>query len=300
MCEGNKLQKIRETFPDQFFDTGICESHAVAFAAGMAKAGARPVVDIYSTFLQRSFDQIFQEVSLQNLPVVFTLDRGGLVGADGPTHHGTYDIAYMRMFPNMAVMAPGDEKDVAPMLDFALHRDGPTSIRYPKANLETIEREPQPIELGQAEILDWETDGMFLACGTLVTTCLLAAERLRQEYGLRVGVVNARFVKPLDRVTMLKAIEECGFVLTVEEGCLMGGFGSAVLEAANDAGLNTSHVRRLGLPDSYVLHAERDEQLAEVGLDLEGITNAAIELARTVGLTLTASDSFAAGGTRVG
>ncbi len=300
MCEGNKLQKIRETFPKQFFDTGICESHAVAFAGGMAKAGARPVVDIYSTFLQRSFDQIFQEVSLQNLPVVFTLDRAGLVGADGPTHHGTYDIAYMRMFPNMAVMAPGDERDVAPMLDFALHRDGPTSIRYPKANLEAIERDPQPIELGQAEILEWETDGMLLACGTLVTTCLHAAERLRIEYGLRVGVVNARFVKPLDRPTMLKAIEECGFVLTVEEGCLMGGFGSAVLEAANDAGLNTSHVRRLGLPDSFVLHAEREEQLAEVGLDVDGITAAAIDLARTIGLVPAASDTFATGSSLAG
>ncbi len=180
MCEGNKLQQIRETFPDRFFDIGICESHAVAFAAGMAKAGARPVVDIYSTFLQRSFDQIFQEVALQNLPVVFCLDRAGLVGADGPTHHGTYDLAYMRVFPNMVVMAPGDEKDIAPMIDFALSHNAPVSIRYPRANLETIEREVQPIELGQAEILEWETDGMLLACGTLVGTCLRAAERLRQ------------------------------------------------------------------------------------------------------------------------
>ena len=282
MCEGNKLQKIRDAYPDQFFDVGICESHAVAFAAGMAKAGARPVVDIYSTFLQRSFDQIFQEVSLQNLPVVFTLDRAGLVGADGPTHHGAYDIAYMRIFPNMIVMAPGDERDVAPMLDFALAQASPVSIRYPKANLETIEREAQPIELGQSEILEWETDGVFLACGTLVGSCLRAAERLRDEFGLRVGVVNARFVKPLDKTTTLKAIEECGFVITVEEGCLMGGYGSAVLEAANDAGLSTAHVRRLGLPDTFVLHAEREEQLAEVGLDVDGITRAALDLVRTL------------------
>ena len=294
MCEGNKLQKVREGFPDRFFDVGICESHAVAFAAGMAKAGARPVVDIYSTFLQRSFDQIFQEVSLQNLPVVFTIDRAGLVGADGPTHHGTYDLAYMRVFPNMVVMAPGDEKDVAPMIDFALRHDAPVSIRYPKANLETIEREPQPIELGQAEVLEWETDGMFLACGTLVTTCLRAAERLHEQYGLRVGVVNARFVKPLDKVTVLKAIEECGFVLTVEEGCLAGGFGSAVLEAANDAGASTAHVRRLGLPDRYVLHAEREEQLAEVGLDVDGITRSALELARVVGLAAAPAGNGAA------
>jgi 1-deoxy-D-xylulose-5-phosphate synthase len=284
MCEGNKLQKIRDAFPSRFFDVGICESHAVAFAAGMAKTGARPVVDVYSTFLQRSFDQIFQEVSLQNLPVVFTLDRAGLVGADGPTHHGTYDLAYMRVFPNMVVMAPGDERDVAPMVDFALAHDAPTSIRYPKAPLASIDREPQPIELGQAEVLEWETDGVFLACGTLVFDCLRAAERLREEHGLRVGVVNARFVKPLDRATVVKAVEECQFVLTVEEGCLAGGFGSAVLEAASEAGLNTSHVRRLGLPDRFVLHAERDEQLAEVGLDVDGIVRSTLDLARAVGM----------------
>jgi 1-deoxy-D-xylulose-5-phosphate synthase len=284
MCEGNKLQKIRETFPDQFFDVGICESHAVAFAAGMAKTGARPIVDIYSTFLQRSYDQIFQEVALQNLPVVFTLDRAGLVGSDGPTHHGTYDIAYMRVFPNMIVMAPGDEKDVAPMLEFALAQSSPTSMRYPRANLETIDREVQPIELGQAEVLEWETDGLFLALGAMVVPCLRAAERLRTDHGLRVGVVNARFVKPLDKAIIAKALEECGFVITVEEGCLMGGFGSAVLEAANEAGLPAQHVRRLGLPDRFILHAERDEQLAEVGLDVDGITAAALEVARSLGL----------------
>jgi 1-deoxy-D-xylulose-5-phosphate synthase len=190
----------------------------------------------------------------------------------------------MRIFPNMVVMAPGDEKDVAPMIDFALGHDAPVSIRYPKASLETIEREAQPIELGQAEVLEWETDGMFLACGTLVGACLRAAERLRELHGLRIGVVNARFIKPLDRTVVLKAIEECSLVITVEEGCLAGGFGSAVLEVASDAGLSTAHVRRLGLPDHFVLHAERDEQLAEVGLDVDGITRTALELARTVGL----------------
>jgi 1-deoxy-D-xylulose-5-phosphate synthase len=170
------------------------------------------------------------------------------------------------------------------MIEFALGHDSPVSIRYPKAALVAIDREPQPIELGQAEILEWETDGMLLACGTLVASCLRAAERLREEHGLRVGVVNARFAKPLDKLTALKAIEECGFVLTVEEGCLAGGFGSAVLEAASDAGLSTAHVRRLGLPDRFVLHAERDEQLAEVGLDAEGIVRAAVALARAVGV----------------
>lgn len=280
MCEGNKLQKIRDDFPAQFFDVGICESHAVAFAAGMAKAGARPVVDIYSTFLQRSYDQIFQEVALQNLPVVFCLDRAGLVGADGPTHHGAYDLAYMRVFPNMVVMAPGDEKDVVPMLQFATTHPGPVAIRYPRANLEAIDREVQPIEAGSAEILEWETDGMLLACGSMVPVCLRAADRLRDRHGLAVGVANARFIKPIDQALVKKALTECGFVLTVEEGCLPGGYGSAVLEAACDLGLSTARLRRLGLPDRFILHAERDEQLAEVGLDVEGVVQAALALAR--------------------
>ena len=290
MCEGNKLQKIRNAYPERFFDTGICESHAVAFAGGMAKAGARPVVDIYSTFLQRGYDNIFQEVSLQNLPELFTLDRAGVVGADGPTHHGTYDIAYMRMLPNMVVMAPGDETDVRPMLEFALVLDAPTSIRYPKTGVETITRVPRPIELGQAEVLDWEEDGMFIVCGAQLGTAVKAARRLREEQGLRVGVINARFIKPLDTETLNKAIERASFVLTIEEGCLMGGFGSAVLEAANDAGISTSHVRRLGLPDHFILHAEREEQLAEVGLDEAGIYDAAVKLARRCGLELQGQD----------
>jgi 1-deoxy-D-xylulose-5-phosphate synthase len=286
MCEGNKLQRIRDTFPNQFFDVGICESHAVAFAAGMAKAGARPIVDIYSTFLQRSYDQIFQEVALQNLPVIFCLDRAGLVGADGPTHHGAYDLTYLRVFPNMVVMAPGDEKDIDPMFAFALTHSSPVAIRYPRANLDTIEREVQPVELGQAEILEWETDGMLIACGSVVGTCLRAATFLRNEYGMRVGVINARFVKPLDRATILKAIEECGFVLTLEEAALMGGFGGAVLEAANEAGLSATHVRRLGVPDRYIMHAERDEQLAEVGLDFDGIVRSALALAVEMGWSI--------------
>ncbi len=194
MCEGNKLQKLRSSFPKQFLDVGICESHAVALAAGMAKAGARPVVDVYSTFLQRAYDQIFQEVALQDLPVVFCLDRAGLVGADGPTHHGSYDVASMRIFPNLVMMAPGDQRDVGPMLDFALEQNSPVAIRYPRANLHAVEREVQPIELGQAEIIDWETDGMIIACGAQLGACLQAAERLHKRYGLQVGVINARFI----------------------------------------------------------------------------------------------------------
>lgn len=278
MCQGNNLERIRDGIPDRFFDTGICESHAVAFAAGMAKAGMRPIVDIYSTFLQRAYDQIFQEVSLQNLPVTFMLDRAGLTGPDGPTHHGVFDLGYLRLFPNLVVMAPGDARDLPAMLEFALQHDGPASIRYPKTTAETLQRPECPIELGRAEIIDWGTDGMLIACGTLLSNCVQAAELLREE-GLDVGVINARFVKPLDTQAIVQAAEKCQFVVTVEEGQLHGGFGSAVLEALCDAGLDTSGVRRLGIPDRFVEHGTREELLADLGLDAEGIAAACREQA---------------------
>jgi 1-deoxy-D-xylulose-5-phosphate synthase len=286
MCQGNKLEKIREDFPDRFFDVGICESHAVAFAAGQAKAGLRPVVDIYSTFLQRAFDQIFQEVCLQNLPVIFAMDRAGLCGPDGPTHHGVFDIPYMRLFPNMVCMAPGDEADVAPMLKFCLRSNGPISMRYPKANLDTIARTqpPAPIELGKAEVISWGEDGCFVAFGTLLSNCLAAAKKLAAE-GVNFGVINARFVKPLDRETILKAVETLPLVVTVEEGTLEGGFGSAVLEAANAAGLDTRNVVRCGIPDQFIEHGDRNELLADCGLTADKLadlvrTHRGVELAK--------------------
>lgn len=278
MCEGNDLGRIRDDYPDRFFDVGICESHAVAFAAGMAKTGMRPIVDIYSTFLQRSFDQVFQEVALQNLPVVFCMDRGGLCGPDGPTHHGLFDNSYMRVFPNITIMAPGDRLDVAPMLRFALEHDGPTSIRYPKANADQIERAPAPLELGRSEVYRWGEDGTFVAFGSLFSTCVQAAERLAKD-GLDIGVVNARFLRPLDTDVIFKAIRETGFVITVEENTLNGGFGSAVLEAVNDAGLPTQNIRRLGVPDRFIEHGERGELLADLGLDVAGLMSAAHQLA---------------------
>jgi len=280
MCQGNKLESVREEFPDRFFDTGICEGHTVAFAAGQAKAGLRPIVDIYSTFLQRSFDHIFQEVALQNLPVTFTMDRAGLTAPDGPTHHGMFDIGYMRLFPNMTVMAPGDALDVAPMLEFALEQDSPTSMRYPKTTAELIEREPAPMELGKAEVIQWGEDGTIFACGTLLANCIGAAQLLKEECGLSVAVVNARFIKPLDRDVLRRALEETGFVVTVEEAALMTGFGSAVLEAANEMGLDTRRIRRLGLPDEFVQHGERGELLADLGLDSDGIFVACREMAQ--------------------
>ncbi len=270
MCQGNMLEPIRDEFPDRFFDVGICESHAVAFAAGLAKTGLRPIVDIYSTFLQRSYDQIFQEMSLQNLPVTLLLDRAGLVGPDGPTHHGVFDLAYLRPLPNLFVMAPGDAADISPMLDWALHHDGPTAIRYPKTASETVARPASPLELGKAEVLNWGADGMFIACGTLMNACVAAADRLAAD-GIDFGVVNARFVKPLDTTTILQAVRVSPLVVTVEEGVLMGGFGSAVLEAASSAGLNAGHVHRLGIPDRFIEHGSRQELLADLGLDAAGI-----------------------------
>jgi 1-deoxy-D-xylulose-5-phosphate synthase len=274
MCAGNNLGQIRSHFSDRFFDTGICEAHAVAFAAGMAKAGMRPIVDIYSTFLQRSFDHLFQEVALQNLPVTFCLDRAGLCGPDGPTHHGVFDNTYLRTFPHIVMMAPGDEADVAPMLEFALTCEGPASLRYPKTTTEVVPRAVPPVELGRADVYSWGEDGMFLVFGALFPACVAAAHQLRQE-GLDVGVINARFLRPLDEMVVFKALETTGFVITVEESTLNGGFGSAVLEAANRARLRTDHILRLGIPDRFIDHGSRDELLAELGLDVRGLVAAA-------------------------
>ncbi|TWT41596.1 1-deoxy-D-xylulose-5-phosphate synthase [Botrimarina hoheduenensis] len=278
MCQGNKLEKVRDEFPDRFFDTGICEAHAVAFAAGQAKVGMRPIVDIYSTFLQRSFDHIFQEVALQNLPVTFMLDRGGLSGPDGPTHHGVFDLAYLRVFPNMVVMAPGDASEVAPMLAIALEHPQPCAIRYPKAAADVVAGQRSPVRFGKAEVLREGPDGAILAGGALLGECLKAAEQLHLEEGLSLTVVNARFIKPLDTQTLLPIIEQSPFVVTVEEAAVAGGFGSAVLEACSDAGVSPGQFRRLGVGDHYVEHGEREELLADLGIDAAGIARVCREL----------------------
>lgn len=279
MCQGNKLERVRDDYADRFFDTGICEAHTVAFAAGQAKVGMRPIVDIYSTFLQRSFDHIFQEVALQNLPVTFLLDRGGLSGPDGPTHHGVFDLAYLRVFPNMVVMAPGDCRDLPAMLQFALEHDSPCAIRYPKAASFEVSGQRSIVELGRAEVLREGGDGALLVGGAMLAECLAAADKLRADEGLDLTVVNARFIKPLDAETILPILERSPWVVTVEEAALAGGFGSAVLEAANEAGVESAHVRRLGIPDHYVEHGDREELLADLGIDTAGIVKTCRELA---------------------
>jgi 1-deoxy-D-xylulose-5-phosphate synthase len=277
MCQGNKLEPVRDEFPKRFFDVGICESHAVAFAAGQAKAGMRPIVAIYSTFLQRSFDQIFQEVSLQNLPVVFMMDRAGLAGPDGPTHHGVFDIPYMRLFPNLIILAPADQSEVEPMLEFALKQQQPVAIRYPKATAQRFERPAQPIELGKAQTMREGTCGAIVACGAMVEQSLEAARRLESE-GLSVAVINARFIKPLDTNLLSQLFAHCNWVLTVEEGARMGGFGSAVGEAAVDHGWDARKLRSLAIPDRYIEHGDRGQLLEEIGLDPDGIVRAALEM----------------------
>jgi 1-deoxy-D-xylulose-5-phosphate synthase len=288
MCQGNNLERIRDTFPERFFDTGICESHAVAMAAGQAKVGLRPIVDIYSTFLQRSYDQIFQEVALQNLPVTFMMDRGGLAGPDGPTHHGAFDVGYLRVFPNMTLMAPADEYDLLQMLQLGLNHPGPCAIRYPKAALPALDGARTAVELGKSELWSWGEDGAIIAYGALLPACLEASRQLASE-GLGIAVINARFAKPLDVDVIFRAIESCGFVVTVEEAALAGGFGSAVLEAAADAGLETGHIRRLGIPDQFIEHGERAELLADLRLDAPGIAVACRALHRAPAPTLRTS-----------
>lgn len=263
MCQGNKLEPVRERFPERFFDVGICESHAVAFAAGQCKAGLRPIVDIYSTFLQRSHDQIFQEVCLQGLPVTFLMDRSGLTGPDGPTHHGLFDIGYLRSFPNLILMAPGYAEEVGPMIDFALRQEVAVAIRYPKAPALHVDHEPVKITLGQSETLRTGTDGTIIAYGAILDEVLAAVDMLADE--LSVTVINARFAKPIDG-EMIRAAFSGGFVVTVEEAARVGGFGTAVLEAAADQRLDTRRLHRLALPDQFIEHGKREALLAQFGL----------------------------------
>ncbi len=269
MCQGNKLEPVRERFPTRFFDVGICESHAVAFAAGQCKTGMRPIVDIYSTFLQRSYDQIFQEVVLQDLPVVFMMDRAGLTGPDGPTHHGVYDIGYMRVFPNLVLMAPGYAAEMSLMLDACLAHDHPTGIRYPKASALDLYHTPASIEIGKAEWIREGEDGTIVAYGAMLEQAIAAADSLAGE--LSIGVVNARFVKPIDHQMVARSLADHRFVVTLEEGTIVGGFGSAFLESAADQRLDTRAIHRLALPDVFVEHGDRGDLLADASLSAAGI-----------------------------
>ena len=281
MTQGNMLEEARKEFPDRFFDVGISEAHAVNLAAGLAKSGMHPIVDIYSCFLQRAYDHLFQEASLQSLPIVFSLDRAGFVGSDGPTHHGVFDLSYLRPFPNMTVLAPGDSIDMGLAFDYAIAQKTPVAIRYPKTKAGRLEREAPPFETGKPEVIRPGKDGMLLGCGGgLLDNLLIAAEILasgKHAYELPpldVCVLNARFIKPLEPDVALEYLHASKPVVSVEENVLSGGYGSALLEVANDRGFNTKTLVRLGAPDCYIPHGSRDEELEVAGMDLKGILSA--------------------------
>ena len=281
MPEGTGLDCFRDEFPDRFFDVGICEQHAVTFAAGLATQGFRPVVAIYSTFLQRSFDQLIHDVCLQNLPVIFCLDRGGLVGEDGPTHHGAFDLSFLRMIPNLTLMAPKDEPELQSMLVTALGLPGPAAIRYPRGRGpgRPLQDAPAPLELGRGEQLRSGKDCTILAVGSLVSPSLQAAAELEQESNLELGLINARFIKPLPEQEILEALSGSSRLLLVEENTLCGGFGSAVLELLCDRNLlGGLRIKRLGLPDRFIEHGPVEVLHRHIGLDVQGIKQGVREL----------------------
>lgn len=273
MAEGTGLKEFAARFPDRFFDVGIAEQHAVTFAAGLACQGLRPTVAVYSTFLQRGYDNVLHDVCLQNLPVSFALDRGGLVGADGPTHHGVFDFSYLRHIPNLTIMAPRDEVELRRAMATALVADGPLAYRYPRGNGLglALDSPCEPVPLGQGEKLRDGTDGVIFAAGTTVAAALAAAERLAAE-GTRLAVVDPRFLKPLDRELITGEARRCALVITVEENVLAGGFGSAVLELLAEEGISC-RVLRLGLPDAFVEQGSQNELHARYGLDADGIAD---------------------------
>ncbi|MDO9308282.1 MAG: 1-deoxy-D-xylulose-5-phosphate synthase [Deltaproteobacteria bacterium] len=273
MPDGTGLSGFSKEFPERFFDVGIAEQHGVTFAAGLAAEGYRPVFAVYSSFLQRAYDQVFHDVCLQNLPVTFALDRCGVVGNDGPTHHGAFDISYLRHLPNMTLMAPKDENELQHMLATAINLGTPAAVRYPRGNGYgvSLDQNLTPIQVGQAEVLHEGKNAAVLALGTMVRPALEAALALEAETGVSLTVVNARFVKPLDHGLILELAQKHGCLVTIEENALQGGFGTAVLELLEENGLSGVRVLRLGYPDSYIPQAEQHELRAMLGLDTAGI-----------------------------
>ncbi|PLY06003.1 MAG: 1-deoxy-D-xylulose-5-phosphate synthase [Desulfuromonas sp.] len=271
MAEGTGLKKFSEMYPDRFYDVGIAEQHAVTFAAGLACRGMHPVVAIYSTFMQRAYDQVVHDVCLQNLPVTFAMDRGGLVGEDGPTHHGVFDISFMRHVPNLVFAVPRDEIELQRAMKTAAAYAGPFAYRYPRGKglgLEMPETVTE-LEIGRGELLTDGSDGLIIALGPMVNEAMSAAENFRKE-GVSIAVMDARFVKPLDRELILELAEKVPFIVTVEENALQGGFGAAVLELLSEQGLMIP-VARVGIPDQFVSQGTQTELRSQLGLTAQGL-----------------------------
>jgi 1-deoxy-D-xylulose-5-phosphate synthase len=278
MPDGTGMVTFGKKFPDRFYDVGICEQHAVGLANGLSAGGLKPVVAIYSTFLQRAYDQVFHDACLQQNGIVFVLDRAGVVGDDGPTHNGVFDVAYLRNLPGIVLMAPKDGNELRSMLKLALDMDKVVAIRYPKEDIpdEQLVSQYKAIDFGKAEILKEGTDGVLFAYGAMVQRCLQAAEKL-SEKGVEVTVINARFAKPLDKELILDLVRNNTLIMTVEDHALMGGFGSAVLELVSEEGENTSKIVRVGIPDRFIEHGTRNLMLKNLGLDEFGIADKFIE-----------------------
>jgi 1-deoxy-D-xylulose-5-phosphate synthase len=273
MTAGTGLEDFERRFPERLYDVGIAEEHAAVFAAGLAIGGRRPVVAVYSTFLQRAFDMLVQDIGLQKLPVIFAIDRAGLVGDDGPTHHGVFDLTYLRGIPNFTVMAPSSQEELQRMLATALTIDGPVAIRYPRGMAAPLTRADElvPLTVGEGRILEEGRGVALVGIGTGVGIALEAAELLHAE-GLRPTVVDARFVKPLDIALLHRLAATHERMITIEENVLAGGFGSAVLEEVGGAGFP---VLRFGLPDAFVPHGDRRRLLEDVGLTAQAVAAAA-------------------------
>jgi 1-deoxy-D-xylulose-5-phosphate synthase len=279
MCEGTGLTAFEKEFPDRLYDVGIAEQHAVTFAAGLATQGLKPVVAMYATFLQRAYDQVVHDVATQNLPVTFCIDRGGLVAEDGTTHHGAFDYAFLRHVPNMVVMAPKDENELQHMMKTSLEYNGPISVRYPRGVSLGVKMDtaPHTLPIGKGELLKDGTDVAIIAIGVSVWQAMEAAQRLSEE-GVSTAVVNGRFVKPLDQELVVDVAKRVRYVVTVEEGCKMGGFGSAVLETLAEAGVSGVRTKVLGLPDWYIEQGPQDLLRERYGLTAEGIYQSVKEL----------------------
>ncbi|MFO7945458.1 MAG: 1-deoxy-D-xylulose-5-phosphate synthase [Armatimonadota bacterium] len=271
MLVGTALQKFQAEYPDRCFDVGMAEEHAVTFGAGLAAAGMRPAVCIYSTFMQRTYDQLVHDVALQDLPVTFCLDRAGLVGDDGPTHHGTFDLSFMRSIPGVVLMAPRDGNDLQNMLATAMNYDGPAAVRYPRGSGPGAEiaEEPTILDIGTAEQLREGRDVAIIAVGRMVQNALKACDLLEDE-GVQARLIDARFVKPLDEQMIAEAVADCGTIVTVEENVLPGGFGSAVGEMLVKNGLE-ANLRSLGIPDEFVEHGEVEILWEQIGLTPDAI-----------------------------
>ncbi|HSP15466.1 MAG TPA: 1-deoxy-D-xylulose-5-phosphate synthase [Thermoanaerobaculia bacterium] len=272
MPEGTGLDKVAKVFPERVFDVGIAEEHAVTFSGGMATQGMKPIAAIYSTFLQRAFDQVFHDVAIMDLPVVFALDRAGIAGQDGPTHHGIYDMAYLRLFPNMICMAPKDENELRHMLKTAFETGHPTSLRYPRGNGIGVAIDPElkSLPVGKGEVMREGSDAAIFAIGNEVWQAVHASESLA-SHGIKVAVINARFIKPLDDELIRRFCKPGASVITVEEGSLAGGFGSALMERVQQLGIEGVKFHRIGIPDEYVHHGAQDVLRAQYDLHADGI-----------------------------